>query len=92
MGAGLKPGQLRDGSGHSVQRCIACGRPYQIYRCYVINGRQFCSNRCHGQSRRAFYRALASGQLEGILKLPVCQEVLNGDAPAIGRRAGKWQA
>lgn len=31
-------------------------------------------------------RALANGQLEGILSMPVCQEVLDRDAPATRRR------
>jgi hypothetical protein len=44
------------------------------------------------QSWKAFSRALASGQLEGILAMPICQEMLDRDAPATRRRlhAGDW--
>jgi hypothetical protein len=84
-------GQPRDGSGHFYQRCIVCGRSYLMYRSHAREGRRFCTRKCYWQSRKAFHRALASGQLEAILKLPVCQEVLDGDAPAQARRAGKWQ-
>jgi hypothetical protein len=43
-------------------------------------------------SWKAFSRLLASGQLEGILALPVCQEMLDRDAPATRRRpyTGDW--
>lgn len=73
------------GSGHSFQRCIVCGRPYRIYRYRLLAGRRFCSKRCFWQCWAAFRRALANGQLESILALPVCQEVLDRDAPVIRR-------
>jgi hypothetical protein len=79
-------GKARDGSRHSYERCIACGRPFFAYRSRLQKcpGR-FCSRRCFWQSWKAFSRALASGQLEGILALPVAQEVLDRD-PATRRR------
>jgi hypothetical protein len=82
-------GKARDGSRHSYQRCIVCGRSYRIFRCRLLAGRRFCSQRCFWQCWAAFRRALADGQLEGILMLPVCQEVLDPSAPATRRR---WPA
>jgi hypothetical protein len=80
-------GKARDGSRHSYERCIACGRPFFAYRSRLINSPgRFCSQRCMWQSWKAFSRALASGQLESILALPVCQEVLDPHAPATRRR------
>jgi hypothetical protein len=75
-------GKPRDGTRHSYQRCIVCGRTYLIYQCRLRTGRPFCSQRCFWQS----WKALANGQLEGILAMPVCQEVLDRDAPAARRR------
>ncbi len=86
MGSYQRQGQPRDGSGHSYQRCIVCGRFYMIYRSRLLAGRRFCSRRCFRQSLAAFKRALATGQLENILALPVCQEVLAKDGPATRRR------
>jgi hypothetical protein len=77
----------RDGSGRCYQKCITCGRPYMIHRYRVLAGRKFCSQRCFWQCWKAFRRAIAAGQLENILEMPVCQEVLDRDAPAIRRRA-----
>jgi len=62
-------GRSRDGSRHSYQRCIVCSRSYRIFRCRLLAGRRFCSQRCFWQCWAAFRRALASGQLEGILAL-----------------------
>ena len=78
-------GSPRDGAGHSYQQCVVCHRPYRIFRSRVLAGRRFCSQRCFWQCWAAFRRALASGQLEGILALPVCQEVLDPNAPATRR-------
>ena len=46
----------------------------------------FCTQRCFWQAWRAFRRALAKGQLEDILEMPVSQEVLRTHAPATRRR------
>ena len=71
---------------------MVCGRRYLIYRCRLLEGRRFCSQRCFWQAWKAFRRALVNGQMEGILALPVCQEVIDRDAPATRRRprAGDW--
>jgi hypothetical protein len=90
MASYRRTGTPRNGSGHTYQRCIVCGRWYLIYRCNLLAGRKFCSHRCFYQSWKAFRRALANGQLENILELPVCQEVLNPDAPAT-RRPLDWR-
>jgi hypothetical protein len=85
-------GKPRDNSRHSYERCIACGRPFLVYRSRLLQTAcKFCSQRCFWQAWRAFRRALSSGQLENILALPVCQEVLDRDAPATRRRA-EWRA
>ena len=88
-------GNARDGSRHSYQRCIVCGRSYRIFRCRLLAGRRFCSQPCFWLCWAAL-RALANGQLEEILALPVCQEVLDRDArrrPAeecTGERYKQW--
>ena len=80
-------GVARDGSRHSYETWIACGRPFLAYRSRLISSRgRFCSRRCFWQSWKAFSRLLASGQLEGILAMPICQEMLDRDAPATRRR------
>jgi hypothetical protein len=83
-------GKARDGSRHSYERCIACGRAYFAYRSRLLNSPgRFCSRRCFWQSWKAFSRALASGKLESILAMPICQEMLDRDAPA-PRRKLQW--
>jgi hypothetical protein len=80
-------GKARNGSRYSYETCIACGRPFFAYRSRLLSSPgQFCSQRCFWQSWKAFSRLLASGQLEGILAMPICQEMLNRDAPATRRR------
>ena len=78
-----KENYMGDGSRHSYEKCIACGRVYFAYRSRLAKctGR-FCTRRCFWRSWKAFSRALAEGKLENILSLPVCQEVLHP------RRAG----
>jgi hypothetical protein len=80
-------GKPRDNSRHSYERCIACGRSFLVYRSRLLQTAcKFCSQRCFWQSWRAFSRLPASGQLEGLLEMPIAQEVLNPDAPATRRR------
>jgi hypothetical protein len=80
-------GLHRDGSRHSHPSCIVCGRQYLRYHSQLLQSSgRFCSRRCFWQSWKAFSRLLASGQLEGILAMPVCQEVLDGDEPATRRK------
>ena len=93
---GRRRGELmagrRDVTKHSYVSCIACGRPFFAYRSRLLSSPgRFCSQRCFWQSWKAFCRALRSGQLDGILAMPVCQEVLDTDAPATRRRGAKWQ-
>lgn len=83
-------GKARDGSRHSYERCIACGRPFFAYRSRLLaSPGRFCSQRCFWQSWKVFSRLLASGQLESILAMPICQEMLDRDAPAT-RRKLQW--
>ena len=72
---------------HSYERCIVCHRSFRVYRSQLLRpGGMFCTQRCFWQAWRAFRRALALGQLEDILEMPVSQEVLKTDAPATRRR------
>src|SRR5258708_29342044 len=72
---------------HSYELCIVCHKPFRVYRSRLLrSGGMFCTQRCFWQAWRAFRRALAKGQLEDILELPVSQEVLKTDAPATRRR------
>lgn len=89
MASSQRTGIPRNGSRHTYQRCIVCGHHYLIYRCNLLAGRKFCSTRCFHQSLAAFKRALANGQLESILSLPVCQEVINPNAPTTRRRSSR---
>ena len=72
---------------HSYERCIVCHKTFRVYRSRVLRpGGIFCTQRCFWQAWQAFRRALATGQLEDILAMPVSQEVLKTDAPATRRR------
>jgi hypothetical protein len=74
---------------HSYERCIVCHRSFRVYRSQLLRpGGIFCTQRCFWQACQAFRRALAKGQLETILEMPVSQEVLKTDAPATRRRLG----
>jgi hypothetical protein len=65
----------------------ALHKPFRVYRSRLLRpGGMFCTQRCFWQAWRAFRRALAKGQLEDILEMPVSQEVLKTDAPATRRR------
>ncbi len=72
---------------HSYEHCIVCHKPFRVYRSRLLRpGGMFCTQRCFWQAWRAFRRALAKGQLEEILEMPVSQELLRADAPATRRR------
>jgi hypothetical protein len=75
-------GKARDGSRHSFVRCVTCGRTYFAYHSRLRESpSRFCSQLCFRKAWAAFRRALISGQLEHILALPVCQEVIDPNVP-----------
>ena len=79
-------GNPRDGSGHSYQRCIVCGRSYRIFRCRLLAGRRFCSQPCFWQCWATFRRALANatGRHSGTASLPGGhRSECAGDAPTV---------
>jgi hypothetical protein len=67
------------GPGAIYRHCIMCGRPFRVWASELRkpNRGKFCTRSCYSASRRAFSVALCEGQLEHILALPVCQEVLD---------------
>ena len=57
---------------HSYERCIVCHKPFRVDRSRLLRpGGMFGTQCCFWQAWRAFRRALAKGQLEGILEMRV---------------------
>ena|SRR6516164_1507352 len=62
------------------RNCPVCGRVFHVEPSELRRrANMFCTRSCFHKSLRAFSRALASGQLEQILGLPVIREWLAED-------------
>jgi hypothetical protein len=76
------------GPGPIYKRCPVCGRSFRAFASELRkpNRAKFCTRACYSASRRAYSAALCDGRLEKILALPICQEVLDGDAATRRKR------